>query len=41
MTARSSASPSRAEGDLDALTKRFVESIDAALTAKEAELLEV
>ena len=31
----------RAEGDLDALTKRFVESIDAALTAKEAELLEV
>lgn len=31
----------RAEGDLDALTKRFVEKIDAALTAKEAELLEV
>ena len=31
----------RAESELDALTKRFVESIDAALTAKEAELLDV
>lgn len=31
----------RAEGELDALTKRFVEKIDAALATKEAELLEV
>ena len=31
----------RAESELDALTKRFVEAIDAALAAKEAELLEV
>lgn len=31
----------RAENELDALTKRFVEKIDAALAAKEAELLEV
>lgn len=31
----------RAEGDLDALTKRFVEAVDAALSAKETELLEV
>ena len=31
----------RAESELDALTKRFVEAIDAALTAKEAELLDV
>ena len=31
----------RAEGELDALTKRFVEAVDAALAAKEAELLEV
>ncbi|SPT52641.1 Ribosome-releasing factor [Actinomyces bovis] len=31
----------RAETELDALTKRFVEKIDAALSAKEAELLEV
>jgi len=31
----------RAEHELDGLTKRFVEQIDAALSAKEAELLEV
>lgn len=31
----------RAESELDALTKRFVEAIDSALTAKEAELLDV
>lgn len=31
----------RAENELDALTKRFVDKIDAALAAKEAELLEV
>ncbi|CAM2740061.1 ribosome recycling factor [Actinomyces slackii] len=31
----------RAEADLDALTKRFVEKIDAALATKEGELLEV
>ena len=31
----------RAELELDGLTKRFVEQIDAALSAKEAELLEV
>lgn len=31
----------RAEGDLEALTKRFVEQVDAALEAKEKELLEV
>lgn len=31
----------RAETELDALTKRFVEKIDAALSAKENELLEV
>ncbi|AMD87659.1 ribosome recycling factor [Actinomyces radicidentis] len=31
----------RAEGDLESLTKRFVEQIDAALEAKEKELLEV
>ena len=31
----------RAEGDLESLTKRFVEQIDAALGAKERELLEV
>lgn len=31
----------RAEGDLESLTKRFVEQIDAALDAKEKELLEV
>ena len=31
----------RAETELDALTRRFVEAIDAALSAKESELLEV
>lgn len=31
----------RAESELDALTKRFVEAVDAALAAKETELLEV
>lgn len=31
----------RAEDELDALTKRFVEKIDAALSVKESELLEV
>ena len=31
----------RAEAELDALTKRHVEKIDAALASKEAELLEV
>lgn len=31
----------RAEGDLESLTKRFVEQIDAALDTKEKELLEV
>ncbi|MDU0349368.1 ribosome recycling factor [Actinomyces sp. MRS3W] len=31
----------RAEGELDALTKRYVEQVDAALAAKESELLEV
>lgn len=31
----------RAENELDALTRRFVEKIDAALAAKESELLEV
>ena len=31
----------RAEHELDGLTKRFVEQIDAALSAKEAELLDV
>ena len=31
----------RAEGELDALTRRFVEKIDAALDTKEAELLDV
>ncbi|MGK2349280.1 ribosome recycling factor [Actinomyces sp. W5033] len=31
----------RAESELDALTKRFVESVDTALAAKESELLEV
>ena len=31
----------RAEHELDGLTKRFVEQIDAALSAKESELLEV
>lgn len=31
----------RAEGELDALTKRFVEAVDTALSAKETELLEV
>ena len=31
----------RAEHELDGLTKRVVEQIDAALSAKEAELLEV
>ena len=31
----------RAENELDALTKRFVEAIDSALASKEAELLDV
>ena len=31
----------RAEKELDALTKRYVEQVDKALTAKESELLEV
>ena len=31
----------RAEKELDALTKRFVDKVDAALAAKETELLEV
>jgi len=31
----------RAETELDALTRRFVEAIDAALSAKESELMEV
>jgi len=31
----------RAEHELDGLTKRFVEQVDAALSAKESELLEV
>ena len=31
----------RAESELDALTKRFVDGIDEALSAKEAELLDV
>lgn len=31
----------RAEGELDALTKRFVEAVDAALATKETELMEV
>ena len=31
----------RAEGELDALTRRFVEAIDTALSAKESELMEV
>ena len=31
----------RAETELDALTRRFVEAIDTALSAKESELLEV
>ena len=31
----------RAENELDALTKRFVEAIDTALSAKESELMEV
>ncbi|QPL06226.1 MULTISPECIES: ribosome recycling factor [Actinomyces] len=31
----------RAESELDALTKRFVDAVDAALAAKESELLEV
>ena len=31
----------RAETELDALTRRFVEAIDTALSAKESELMEV
>ena len=31
----------RAKTELDALTRRFVEAIDAALSAKESELMEV